>query len=895
MKKTISKIATFMAAAAMTFAFAACSDDDNYSISKAEVDIDQNEVGQLSPSSSVKTFNLKTDDDAEWVATVEWDRRAHRQPIYCYPDSGVGSATLKIATLDNRTQQVRKANLIIRFPKDESKNITIPITQKRAEVDNSGEDIIDGNMARGIGYGYNAYKGYCENACMINPILEVDRMYDEKKLVYDFSGVSIEHREESGASVEELARKLNATAHASMEYNGFAGSVDAQFNGGQKSTSSNEFAWMDINVRSCTARLNGTLARLIDSYITQEAYEDINGIGWVDREGNESTDFPSTDEGFRKLVQQYGTHLVIGAVLGGQLRTSVVCNTSKINSAYNASVALQASYNSDFANIDISATAKAQQSAAVSSNHSGFYFNASVRGGGKNDGTFAAMSEVVAKMSKARQGTGTESSLTDDTDVKVEIEDNSSEYEKAGQAWINSLSTGSGAEPESVLQNVVIIDFTSDDQLLPLYELVNRRRDGGEDRYTKFRQWYENTMKNDPEILSYRANLSSYINVPPTKIDPMPDLTQSRNSESLVQDIYQVNGQHVARVCSEFIPVINPSKRVNVIYPIVNGKPRYNLGIFCGDESSYPAQVSWGYEADPSVPIITTIKGLEKGARKVAYLRGNHLTLEPDSNFVDSEYLTTRAKPYVLEADGRTYTTVKINDFIYTRDMYHGTTFGNGTSYRQASSDYHQEVFGLSPFASYYRVKAYTRYQKAFGGFAPTGWGIPYVAQFQKMIDMIANIPGNKPNGSIGKSFVFDGVYGFNFEKGGFYLVDNEWPNLINNYTICNGSYLYLGCLADEDKTFWDDVVNDEKNNSVTDANCPALVVNSDAGTATVAWWTNKIKNYVKVTEWDKSTWKNPMERDPDGWLVDDNLYTVVQRRGYYVYYPVILCEKAVK
>ena len=55
MKRTIKKLSMLMAAAAMTVVFAACSDDDKYSISQAEVDLDRTEVGQLSPSSSVQS------------------------------------------------------------------------------------------------------------------------------------------------------------------------------------------------------------------------------------------------------------------------------------------------------------------------------------------------------------------------------------------------------------------------------------------------------------------------------------------------------------------------------------------------------------------------------------------------------------------------------------------------------------------------------------------------------------------------------------------------------------------------------------------------------------------------------------------------------------------------
>lgn len=877
MNKTIKKLSMLMAAAAMTVVFAACSDDDKYSISKAEIDLDRTELGQLSPSSSVVPFNLVTDEDAEWEATVEWDEDANAQPAYVYPKKGVGTSKLKIATLDNMTQQTRKANLVIRFPKDESKNITVPLTQQRVVVEN-GEELRSGNIACGVGYGYNAFLGYAEDKCVKAPILRVDEMRDNDALAYNFNAVRIERREESGASVEELARKLNVTAHASTEFGGFSGSVDAAFNIGQKSTSSNEFAWMDLNVRSGRVQMHGAQEDLILEYMTDEAYFNINGMPKTVR-GKQRITYPSTSEGFRKLVLAYGTHLCVGAVLGGQMRTSVVANTSKINTAYNASVALEAAFNSSWGNIDVNATAKAQQASAVSSNHSGFYFQASVRGGNRDDGSLSALTSVLSKMSKARQGAGTQDDLTDDSDTKVTISDDSEEFEMAGQEWINSLTVANGLTEEDVLRNLVFVDFDSDADLVPLYELVDREltedEDGvdGEARYQAFKTWYETELMNDPEILKLRPNLSSYITIPPTKVDPMPDMTKADFTESLIQDIYLTNGQHVARVCSEFIPVINTSKRVNVIYPVVNGKPRYNLGIFCGDEASYPAQVSWGWEEAPDVPVVTTIKGSTKGAHRVAYLRGNHLTLEADTSFADSEYLTTVARPYTFETSGKTYPLVKINDYIYTRDLWDGNAWNNGTTFAS------QEC----KFLQMYLTTAYTTFQAAYGGFAPQGWSVPWNKQWRKMISNISDIAGSKPDGSIGASFLKGGVYGLNTSAQGFLWYENEVPHRFNS-AVC-----YVGALADLDANFWDGAFT-TKTGSVTDRVCSGVAISPSDGTVSLV----NFENQPPVITTSDPQYYGGAKDPNDAYKIIQNSGSVITL-GSFVGYNLILSQKVVK
>lgn len=214
MRTTVKHFRMLVAAMAMGAVVAACTDDDNYSINEARLDGNTTVLGQMEAYSYATPFNLVTDADAEWTATIEWDEEAFNQPAYVYPKKGIGPATLKVVMLDNPTQSPRQATLKITFPKDESKNIVQTITQKRSSDTNDSEEIAYGNKARGIGYGYNIFNGYAGSECMITPILAVDEMYDEKELVYDFNTLKVEMREESGASVEEMARKLNASMHA---------------------------------------------------------------------------------------------------------------------------------------------------------------------------------------------------------------------------------------------------------------------------------------------------------------------------------------------------------------------------------------------------------------------------------------------------------------------------------------------------------------------------------------------------------------------------------------------------------------------------------------------------------------------------------------------------------
>ena len=913
MRKAFSKLTALLAIAAIGATFVACSDDDNYSISQAEIDLDRNAVGQLSPSSSVTQFNLKTDADAEWTAAVEWDEEENNQPAYVWPKKGTGSAVLKIATLENLTQQVRKANLVIRFPKDESKNITVPITQNRNEAtnDDDAKERIAGNMARGFGYGYNPWEGYCDAQCLKMPILMVDQMYDEDALNFDWSDYKEDTREESGASVDEQARKLNTTAHAGVSKGGFSSTVDATFNGGQKSTASNEFAWLEMLVRTARPSLSVPFESAILRYMTDEAYDHINGIKRLEGR-RERVLYPSTNEGFLKLVRDYGPYMVRGGQLGGRLRTSVVANTSKITSAYSASVALEASYSgSFFVDVDANATAKAQQASAQSRNHNGFYFQASVRGGSHSDGSFEALQSVLDKMSKARSGAGTEDDLIDDSETKVTIEDNSAEYEAAGAEWKRSLTTRFGLSESDVVNNIALIDFDSEADLVPLYELVDRYltedEDGvdGEERYQAFKEWFEDVLLENPAILTEQKDLNSYITNVPTKIEPLAQMTDAKDDESLVRDVYLSDGKHVARICSEYIPIINPSKRVSIIYPMVNGKCRYNLGIFCGDEASYPAKVSWGWDEDPSTPVVTSMPEYGKGLHNVAYLRGNHLTLEADPKFKDSDYETTTSQPYVLIADGYTYNLVKINDYMWCRDLYSGTHYQDGTEYE---NDLWKNVGGTwhgITGPEYYRVLDYSFHRLMHGGFGVTGWMVPWQDVVQKMVDNLNSVEGTKPDGALDASFRRGGVYGLNSAKpynssdkstwAGFYVVYDGYKNGI----LVNPEVVYIPVLDSydrekdnsgkalaEDTDIWTGQTGEV--DTKTEDTCTAFAFVNGNASFVHFWDQAPTANTFDAAQWNKYRNRNTpidyLKKDLSG-----------DRLGNHVFYPVFLTQQIIK
>ena len=171
---------------------------------------------------------------------------------------------------------------------------------------------------------------------------------------------------------------------------------------------------------------------------------------------------------------------------------------------------------------------------------------------------------------------------------------------------------------------------------------------------------------------------------------------------------------------------------------------------------------------------------------------------------------------------------MKINDYIYTRDLWDGNAYNNGTQYSALPGK----------FLSMYLVCTYTLLQKAYGGFAPQGWSVPWNKQWRKMISNISEIAGSKPDGSIGASFLKNGVYGLNLTANGFLCREDGVTYRLNS-DIC-----YVGALADTDFHFWDGVY-DVKIGSLTSRDCNGVAISPEEGTVSLVNWRDA-RPYIK-------------------------------------------------
>ncbi|WP_298533804.1 MAC/perforin domain-containing protein [uncultured Treponema sp.] len=756
MKKTLLCLATLLCG----FAFLSCSgdDDEGAAASSPKFSADKNssiatESVDLSSVSSLTLKNYSYEilckvpdkNGLPWTASLSFDGEEFYDEdtgifhspsfAYIFPENGAGAGTINLCVLDFDGVS-SQGKLTVTY----SDSSTITVALEQISSPENDEDAAraekNGNRRRFVGYGYNAFAGYATDKCLTSPVFKIAEMQKtEGYSVPDEGVVTLEYtdgnlatsvREKSGTNIAELEANLNASASASTEFCGFSAELEASYSQEKKEKSENQFAWMDVNTASFNAYITGSLDALSSKYVIEEgAYKVINGLSRRNGSGKNS------EKDFATVIKQYGTHVVRGGKLGGQLHFQMTANTSEIEGSYSASAMIKAGYSGSFFSAEASVDASYKE--AVKNNSKAFEFSSFVRGGsGGDSGTTATIGNALRK----REG--------DSVDI---------------DEWESSLND---------INNCVFIDFNSEEDLIPIYELVDWSLEGGEERYEAFKKYFESGKM---EIDFGPKKQARYINTAAFSKITVP--TKWSESDSLIKDVY-LNGTLVARICNEYIPQLNVNSRVNIIYPANNQNIFYNMGFYPGDDTHYPHSISW----DGSAPVLTALQDNavlndknepQLGALKDIYINGLSITGRyPDYVDDDKVFDITDMPVYKLNAGvNGTYNLVKILDHIYTRDYWHGTKFNDGASLSASSGFlppyYNMTNAGITTF--YYNEYNYIDLY-ASHKLGPAGWTVPVRTWAQSLIEAANSIEGKKPGGSAAAMFLNGGVLGLNLEKG---------------------------------------------------------------------------------------------------------------------------------
>ena len=662
-------------ACAATLGLTACSNSEDSSPSGSsakETAISVEVLGKTVGDTLVldmmdSTYDFKIEADGKW--RIE-DETEFIQSIS--EKSGNGDATVKIRMVTNFLDERFVGDLRIVFPEDTSLNKTITVVQKYSgDYDDNANDVSQSNKAYAMGYGYDmisSTEGYLDPSAIKSEVFDTKTLFEDGTFAYGPNTQTLDETTVTGSTISDISFKLGVKTKIEGGTALFSGEMKSSFDMSKTSYNNYEFALNYIDVTTQTITSEVPLEILADSLsMIVSAYYAINGLG---RTGQK---FPSTNAGFRRLIKGYGTHVVMGAKVGGRIRQSMTVDVSKVTSSYDLEAFAKAAYKGLVVKAEGSVEAKMKQS--FEENNSNMSFKVHVYGGDAGVG--------------ARLMNTTNRAL-DPTDVDT---------------WKASVAKGKGA----------LIGFPSDG-LVPLYELIDETiSDSTAKRKKLLKEYMESKAFASDFNAYYECGTVTEIDVP--KIEDL-------DTNTLIKDIYS-GGQLVAKAALEFVPLLNIKEKVMVIYPVINNKPRYNLGFYIGDKDHKPARVSW----DGTDAAIVEYADMDFGAAKKIYIRGTSvLSTAPEGTethvgTVEDAYLASKIINKNISADfDYNYPLVKIFDHVWIRQDYASSTTRKGF-FRQPGSG---QVVGSNPMWRKYDATEVEEY-------VPLGWKIPSDTVFKSI------------------------------------------------------------------------------------------------------------------------------------------------------------------
>ena len=463
--------------------------------------------------------------------------------------------------------------------------------------------------------------------------------------------------------------------------------------------------------------------------VTPEAYREINGLNRFKQRNDSACAYPSNESGFEKLLNAYGTHLVVKARLGGRIKYAMRVDVSEIKNSYDLKAYAKMSY-AGMIKADASVSLDMQKSYQSNSSH--IHTTISVLGG--SDKTVTAIL-------------------------------NASEPDVIGSCfteWKNSLMT---------MDNLALMDFNTDDALIPLYEMVDE--DLYPDRYNALKEYMETERLKSIESINIEYDPGTT-----TMIESLPLFDGNSEKNTLIKDVYN-QGQWVGRICNEFIPVINMRGRITVVYPVFSNKVKYNMGYFVGDDGHGPARVSWQGDS----LIVTDCPDDSIGAKMTLYLKSSNVSAkcytEPIKGLIEDAKISAQGIDGVYN-----YPIVKIFNKIWMRENFMAKHYNNG----------------LSIGCKHYRGNTYYSYDEARKEvFAPNTWRVTAKNDFLSIQTTLEN-NGVVPRISFAKALFPDslgGLVGFHHVHSGSFGAGMPIPE----------EQGYYGCLTNDGNNSFDAVV----------------------------------------------------------------------------------------
>lgn len=310
-KKNHSTLVAVMACAA-AFGITACSDSSSSGTSNDTLLTLSGEIvgDTLVLDMNDSTYELKISTDGNWVIK---DNSMFVQSID--KTEGVGDATVKLRLTSNDLDERLVGSLNIEFSSQEDQKIVL-IQKYRGDYGDNASQLTKSNKIYAVGYGYNAISGYYADYTSVKAeIFDTKTLIENGDISEGPTDVMVDTWSWSDVDLHEAEVWLSERAKIKQTSAAFTGEVRSSFidYGGVSEGVAFAMTFIDVAVKTV-----GVDEALMDEpkteYMKASAYNAINGL---------DKKFTTDREGFKKLIQRYGTHVVLGSTLGGRIRQSM--------------------------------------------------------------------------------------------------------------------------------------------------------------------------------------------------------------------------------------------------------------------------------------------------------------------------------------------------------------------------------------------------------------------------------------------------------------------------------------------------------------------------------------------------------------------------------------------